>query len=129
MLFDAFLGGGGVIPGCLTGEHKEDDPIHDQDGPEDRHVEDFEPGAEEANADGAGRPVPELELGKSADEGAELLVLLGRQAARGPVFHLTVYRIVGRVELGRQESEEHVEEVDAERVGDYANKDGEPLSH
>ena len=115
--------------GKPTSQDKQDDPVHDQDGPEDGHVEDLEPGADESEGDGAGSGVPELELGQAADEGAELLVLLGRQAARGPVFHLTVYRIVGRVELGRQESEEHVEEVDAERVGDYANKDGEPLSH
>ena len=100
-----------------TGKHKEYNPVHDQDGPEDRHVEDLEPGAEEGDADSAGRAVPELELGQPADERAELLVLLGRQTARRPIFHLAVYRIVGRVELGRQEGEEHVKEVDPERVG------------
>jgi hypothetical protein len=67
--------------------------------------------------------VPELELGQAADEGAELLVLLGREAADGAVLHVVVERIVGRVELGLQEGEEEVEQVDAERVGDYAKSE------
>jgi hypothetical protein len=63
--------------------------------------------------------VPELELGQAADEGAELLVLLGREGADGAILHVVVERIVGRVELGLEEGEEQVQEVDAERICDY----------
>lgn len=62
--------------------------------------------------------MPELELGQPADEGPELLVLLGRERADRAVLHLVVDGLVGRVELGLQEGEEEVEQVDAERVCD-----------
>lgn len=63
-----------------TSQDKQDNPVHDQDGPEDRDIEDGEPTAHEANGDGASSGVPELELGQAADERAELLVFLGREA-------------------------------------------------
>jgi len=44
--------------------------------------------------------VPELELGKTADEWTELLVLLGRERAHGAILHLAIYRLIGGVELG-----------------------------
>lgn len=72
----------------LTGQDKENDPVHDQDGPEDGDVEDLEPAAQEGDNDGAGGGVPELELGKAADEGAELLVLLGGETSGATIFHV-----------------------------------------
>lgn len=66
--------------GIRTSQDKQDDPVHDQDGPEDRDVEDREPTAHKANGDGASGRVPELKLGQAADERAELLVPLGREA-------------------------------------------------
>lgn len=104
-----------------TGQHKEHHPVNDQDGPEDRDVENREPTADEADEDGAGGGVPELELGQTADEGAELVVLLGRQAGGGvPVLKALILR-EGGVELGLQEEEEEVQEVDAERVGNCSD--------
>lgn len=106
----------------LTREDKENEPVHDQDGPEDGHVKDGEPSADERDANGPRGPVPELELGKTPDEGLELLVLLGRQSADGAILHLVIERIVGGVELGLEESQEQVQEVDAERVGNCADE-------
>lgn len=61
--------------------------------------------------------MPELKLGQAADEGAELLVLLGRERTEAAVFHVIVEGLVGGVEFGLKEGEEEVEEVDAEGVG------------
>lgn len=99
-----------------TGENEEDDPVHDQDRPEDGDVEDLEPAAYETDQDGAGSSVPELELGQAADERPELFVLLSWQRANGAVLHLAVYRLIGRVELGLEEGEEEIEQVNAESV-------------
>lgn len=106
--------------GQLTGQEEQDAPVHDEDGPEDGHVEDLEPAAGEADGDGARGPVPELELGQPADEGLELVVVLDGEPARRAVLHVLVHLVVGGVELGREEGEEEVEEVDAEGVGDCA---------
>lgn len=103
--------------GKPTRQDKQHEPVHDQHGPEDGHVEDLEPAAQERDDDGAGGRVPELELGQAADEGAELLVALGRQRADGAVLHVVVESVVGRVELGLQEGQEQVEQVDAQGVG------------
>lgn len=103
----------------LTSQDKEDDPVHDQYWPEDGNVEDLEPGAEEGDADGAGSTVPELEFWETSDEGSELFVTLGRETTSAAILHLVVEHIAGGVKLGGQEGEEHVEEVDTERVGDY----------
>lgn len=104
----------------LTGQEEEDEPVHDQDGPEDGDVEQLEPAAGEADGDGARGPVPELELGQPADEGLELVVVLDGEPARRAVLHVLVHLVVGGVELGGEEGEEEVEEVDAEGVGDCA---------
>lgn len=103
-----------------TGQDKEDEPVHDKDGPEDGDVEDVEPAADERNDDGSSCLVPELELGEAADEWPEFFVLLGRQTARGPVFHFIVENVVGGVKLGLQEGEKQVEQIDAERIGHCA---------
>ena len=105
-----------------TRQDKQHEPVHDQHGPEDGHVEDLEPAARKRDDDSAGGRVPELELGQAADEWAELLVALGREGADGAVLHLVVERIVGRVELGLQEGEEQVEQVDAQGVCNCAKK-------
>lgn len=64
--------------------------------------------------------MPELELGETAHERLELFVALGGQrrgACGHAVLHVSV-RFEGRVEFGRDEGEEEVEEVDSEGVGD-----------
>jgi hypothetical protein len=53
--------------------------VHDEDGPEDRDVEQLEKGTEEGDGGGLGGRVPELELGQAPDERPELLALAGRQ--------------------------------------------------
>ncbi|KAJ8125008.1 hypothetical protein O1611_g8632 [Lasiodiplodia mahajangana] len=56
-----------------TSQDEEDEPVHDQDGPEDRDVEDIEPTARERDGDSASSLVPELELWQATDEGPEFL--------------------------------------------------------
>lgn len=104
--------------GLLTRQDEEHKPVHDQHGPEDRHVENLKPRADKRDDNGPGSGMPELELRQAADEGAELVVLLGGESADGAVLHIVVERIVGRVELGLEEGKEEVEEVDAEGVCD-----------
>jgi hypothetical protein len=63
--------------------------------------------------------VPELELGQAADERPELVVLLGGKAGSAGVAILQTLILCKRwVELGCQEGEEKIEEIDAESVGD-----------
>lgn len=101
----------------LTGQNEEDDPVHDQDRPEDWDVEELEPTAEEGDDNGPGRPVPELELREAADEGLELLILLCGQSAYGTILHLIVDRFIRGVELGLEEGQEQVEKIDSKGVG------------
>lgn len=61
--------------------------------------------------------MPELELGETADEGTELVVLLGGETGGVIAVFQTFVLRKGRVELGLQEKEEEVQEVDSERVG------------
>lgn len=98
-------------------QDKEDDPVDDENGPEDGDVEDGEPAADEADGDCAGRGVPELELGEAADKGAELVVLFcGKAVACVAVLKAFVLGERG-VEFRGEEGEEQVQEVDAEGVG------------
>jgi hypothetical protein len=63
--------------------------------------------------------MPELELWQTTDERPELLVLLGREAGGAGVTVLKTLILSERgVELGSQESEEQVQEIDAECIGD-----------
>jgi hypothetical protein len=63
--------------------------------------------------------VPELELGQTADEGPEFLVFLGRETRRSGVTVLEALVLGKRgVELGSQKSEEEIQEINAERIGD-----------
>lgn len=103
--------------GILTGQNKEDDPVHDQDRPEDGNVEDLKPRAGKRDDNGAGGPVPELELGESADKGLELLVAFRGEGADVAVLHVVVELIVGGVKLGLEEGEEEVQEIDSEGIG------------
>lgn len=59
-----------------------------------------------------------MKLGKAADEGPELLILPGGQSSHGAILHLIIDRIVRGVNLGRQECQEQVEEIDGKGVGD-----------
>jgi hypothetical protein len=107
-----------VLDLLAHGQEEEDEPVHDQDGPENWHVENLEPTAGKADDNGSGGPVPELEFGKSADEGLELLIRLGRQCAYRAILHIIVGLFVGGIEFGLQESKEQVQKVDTERIGD-----------
>ena len=69
----------------LHGDAEEGDEVHDEDGPEDRDVENLEKGTAEGDCGGLGGRVPELELGQPPDERPKLLALVGRQARR-PVW-------------------------------------------
>ncbi len=77
-----------------TSQDEEDKPVHDQDRPKDRDIEDIEPAADERNDDGASCLVPEFELGKATDKWPELLVLLGGETTGGSILHLIVKDIV-----------------------------------
>lgn len=105
--------------GILTRQHKQDNPVDHKNRPEDGDVKDREPAAHEADGDGAGGRVPELELGQAADEWPELVVLLGGEAGGGACVAVFQALILGEggVEFRGQEGEEEVQEVDAEGVG------------
>lgn len=99
-------------------QDEEDDPVDHQDGPKDRDIENGEPRADEADGDGPGSGVPELELGEATDEGAELVVLLGGKAGGGVTVLKAFVLGEGGVEFGLKEEQEEVQEVDAEGVCD-----------
>lgn len=100
-----------------TGKEEKHEPVHEQHRPENWHVEDLPPTAEEADGDGPRGPVPELEFGKAADKGLEFVIGARGKGARGAILHVVV-GLFGGVEFGGQEGEEEVEEVDAEGVCD-----------
>ena len=62
--------------------------------------------------------MPELEFGQASYKGFELLIVLRGKRGRLPVFHVGV-GLERRVELGADEGQEEVEEVDAERICDW----------
>lgn len=93
----------------LTRQEEQDEPVHNQNRPEHRDVEDLEPAADEPDDDRSGRGVPELELGESSDKRPELLVLLGRQVSNCAILHLIIQSLIRRVELWLQEGQEEVE--------------------
>jgi len=118
-----------VLDLLLHGKEEQDEPVDDENGPEHRDIEEGEEAADQGDGDGASSRVPELEFGESPDEGAELLVLLGREGADRAVLHIVVERIVGRVELWREKGEEEIQQVDTESVCDdipaLRNKDAD----
>lgn len=67
--------------------------------------------------------MPELELRQAADEGSELLVLLGGETGgtRIPILK-TLVMGEGGIEFGSKESKEEVQEVNAESVGNCGKK-------
>lgn len=99
-----------------TRQNEKNNPVHDQHRPEHRDIKEGDPRAHEGNQDRPRGRVPELELGETADEGTELVVLLGGETRVITIFQAFVLR-KGRVELGLQEKEEEVQEVDSESVG------------
>jgi hypothetical protein len=103
---------------ALTGKDKENQPVHNQDGPENGHVEDGKPGAEKRNANGSGCPVPELEFRKTSDEGLEFLVSVGWEGADRTIFHFVIQGVVRRIEFRLEEGQEQVEKIDSQGIGD-----------
>jgi hypothetical protein len=97
----------------LTRQSEQDQPIHNQHGPEDGEIENLKPGAEEANSNRLGRAVPELELWQPPHERPEFLLFLCGQPAGGSILHALILLERG-VEFGRYEGQEQVQEVDAE---------------
>ena len=97
----------------LTGQAEQNQPVHDQDGPENGQIEHLEPAAQEPYRDRLGRVVPELELGEPAHKRSELFLFLCRQPSRIAVLHAFVL-LERVVEFGRYEGEEEIQEVDAE---------------
>lgn len=100
------------------GQHEKDDPVNNQNGPEDGDVKHGEPAAEETDHNGASGGVPEFELRQSSDERSEFLVPLGGKA-RGAGIAVFETFILGQggVEFGSQEGEEKVKEVNSKSIG------------
>lgn len=104
-----------VLDLAAHGQDNKDQPVDDQNRPEDRQVENLAPRTQETNDDGASSGVPELELGETAHEWLELVGRLGGKISARTLLHVLGGLETG-VELGRNECEEKVQEVDAERV-------------
>lgn len=78
----------------LTGQRKQNEPVNYQNRPENRYIENREPGAEKPNSNSSRSRIPELEFRKTANERSEFLVLFCGQATRSTVFHLIVYSLI-----------------------------------
>lgn len=76
--------------GGLTRKEEEQQPVHKQDRPEDRHVENLKPTASKSKHNGARRPVPKLELWQSSNKRPELVILPGGKSAHTAILHLIV---------------------------------------
>lgn len=94
-----------------TRQDEKNDPVNHQHGPEHGNIKDREPRAHKTNCDGPSSRFPELKLRKTADEGTELVVLLGGETGVA-IFEALVLG-EGGVELGLQEEEEEVKEIDS----------------
>ena len=91
-----------------TRQAKQNQPVNHQHRPEDRDIEDGEPGAHKSNGNRSRCRIPELEFRQAADEGTELLVLFCGEATGRAVFHVVVYGFVRGVKFGLEEGEEEV---------------------
>jgi len=98
------------------GQAEKNQPVNHQDRPEHRDIEDLEPCTEETDDNSSSSRVPKLELRQSPDKRTELLILLSRQSTHSSILHIIIYSLIGRVEFRLEESEEQVEEVDAQRI-------------
>lgn len=94
---------------------EEGNEVHDQDGPEDRDVEELPEGTEECNRRGLGGGVPELELGQPPDEGPELLVLVGRKHVW--TIFISIQLCHCRIYFGSEEGQEKIKMVDCKSIG------------
>lgn len=101
----------------IHGDCKQGDKVHDQNGPEDGHVEQLEEGADRADDRTLGHRVPELELGQAAHERLEFATL-GPAPVCWQLGALLIVQVQFRIDLGREEGNEQVQVVDAQRVGD-----------
>lgn len=108
-----------IVPAYLDlsihGDGKQGDKVHDQDWPEDGHVEQLEEGAHRADDSTLGHRVPELELGQTTHKRLELAALRAA-AVCGQLRSLVIVQVQFRVDLGREEGDEQVQVVDAQRV-------------
>ena len=95
-----------------TRQDEKKNPVNHQHGPEHRNIKDREPRAHKTNRGGPSSWFPELELRETADEGTELVVLLGGETGAVAIFKAFVLG-EGGVELGLQEEEEEVKEIDS----------------
>lgn len=59
------------------GQNEKNDPVHDENRPENWNIEKFEPGTEKPDRNGSGRAVPKFELWQPSNEWSELLIGLG----------------------------------------------------
>lgn len=90
------------------GQEDKDQPVNNQDRPEDGQVEDFAPAAQEAEHDCSGGRVPELELGQSTHKRLELVRgLCGQRGRRAAFFHVGVGLKRG-IEFGGDEGQEKI---------------------
>lgn len=98
-------------------------PIEEQNRPKDRYIKYGEECCYESNAKCFSNRIPELELGEAANERAELI----RRAGGEDGATIGIKRVMDLgIDLGREEGDEDVEDVDAERVGDNIIPLGEP---
>lgn len=102
----------------LTRQAKQNQPVYNQYGPENRQIEDLVPAADETQRNGLGSVIPEFEFRQPPHKRTELVVLLGGQPTRSAILH-TLILLERGIEFWRQEGEEEIEEVDAQRVRDW----------
>jgi hypothetical protein len=110
-----------VLDLAAHGQDNENQPVNDQNRPEDGQVENLAPRTQETKDDSASSGVPKLELGKAAHEGLELVGRLCGEVTTTALLHI-LGGLKTRVELGRNECEEEVQEVDAKGVCDCERK-------
>lgn len=100
----------------LTCQREQNEPVHHQHGPEHGQIERSEPSAHKCNENSLRRRVPEFEFWQPSYERSEFL-LFCRKSAACPVLHSFVLFQRG-IEFRRDEREEEVKEVDAQRICD-----------
>jgi len=106
-----------VLDLSLHGDSEEDEEVHDEDGPEDGHVEDGEEGADHGDEYSLRAAVPELELGEAADEGPELL-RVGRRQLRS-VLVVRIISVYRWINFRRQKGNEQIQMINSKSIRDY----------
>lgn len=101
----------------LTCQGEKNQPVHNQNRPEDGQVEDLKPTADEADGDSSGCRMPELELRQPSDKRSELIILLRGQSGPFTILEAFILRQT-RIELWLEKSEEQIQQVDPQAVSD-----------